>query len=122
MVNKKVSTRFFSKQQESGVAKMIGGKTTANSGARPYQKGDISKAADFSDPENYQAQESWLIEAKTCMEPKKSFSIKKEWLEKLKEEQYACNKNYSALCFDFGDQKSRYYIVDENTFKNLFLK
>ena len=64
MVNKKVSTRFFSKQQESGVAKMIGGKTTANSGARPYQKGDISKAADFSDPENYQAQESWLIHPK----------------------------------------------------------
>ena len=40
MVNKKISTRFFSKQQENKVAKLINGKTVANSGARPYQKGD----------------------------------------------------------------------------------
>lgn len=51
------------------------------------------------------------------MQPKNSFSIKKEWLTKLKEEQYAMNKMYSTLCFDFGDEKDRYYILDENTFK-----
>lgn len=50
------------------------------------------------------------------MQPKNSFSIKKEWLTKLKEEQYAMNKMYSTLCFDFGDEKDRYYILDENTF------
>lgn len=61
--------------------------------------------------------EKWLIEAKTCMEPKKSFSIKKEWLDKLKEEQYANNKDYRTLCFDFGENTDRYYILDENTFK-----
>lgn len=60
-----------------------------------------------------------MLEAKTCMQPKSSFSIKKEWLAKLKEEQYATNKSYSALCFDFGDEKDRYYIIDENTFINL---
>lgn len=53
------------------------------------------------------------------MQPKNSFSIKKEWLSKLKEEQYATNKLYSALCFDFGDNKDRYYIIDENTFINM---
>lgn len=37
MVNKKLSTRFFSKQQEKSIAKAVGGKPTANSGARPYQ-------------------------------------------------------------------------------------
>lgn len=57
-----------------------------------------------------------LIEAKTAMQPKSSFSIKKDWLIKLKEEQYAMNKMYSTLCFDFGDEKERYYIIDENTF------
>lgn len=53
------------------------------------------------------------------MQPKSSFSIKKEWLTKLKEEQYATNKSYSSLCFDFGDEKDRYYIIDENTFINV---
>lgn len=59
----------------------------------------------------------WLIEAKTCMEPKKSFSIKKEWLTKLKQEQFGMNKMYSSLCFDFGDNKNRYYILEEEVFK-----
>ena len=51
------------------------------------------------------------------MKPQSSFSIKKDWLIKLKEEQYAMNKMYSTLCFDFGDEKDRYYVLDENTFK-----
>lgn len=75
-------------------------------GATKFSKGDL-----------YIGQE-WLIEAKTCMEPKKSFSIKKEWLIKMKEEQFATSKLYSALCFDYGDSKERYYVVDENTFIN----
>ena len=75
-------------------------------GATHFDKGDVYIGSD------------WLIEAKTCMEPKKSFSIKKEWLIKMKEEQYATNKSYSSLCFDFGDSKDRYYIIDENTFKS----
>ena len=69
--------------------------------------------------------EQFLIEAKTCMTPKSSFSIKKEWMTKLKEEQYGMGKMYSALCFDFGDERDRYYIIDENTFlymKELFEK
>lgn len=37
MVNKRISTRFFSSQQEKQVAKLIQGKTVANSGARPYE-------------------------------------------------------------------------------------
>jgi hypothetical protein len=74
-------------------------------GATPFYKGDVC------------VNSSWLIEAKTCMEPKKSFSIKQDWLYKMKEEQYATNKDYSALCFDFGDNKDRYYIIEEDTFK-----
>lgn len=120
MVNKKISTRFFSKTQESAVAKIVGGKTVANSGARPYAKGDITKPADYSDAENYQAQESWLIEAKTCMTPKQSFSIKKQWLETIKEEAFQAGKMNYALVFSFGPKQENYYILTEQKFKELF--
>lgn len=99
------TTRDASSAQEKRIAKALGGKRTSNSGATKFDKGDIV------------LQEGWLIEAKTCMQPKKSFSIKQEWLIKNKEEMYATGKEYNALCFDFGDEKDRYYVVDENTFR-----
>ena len=101
------STRDASNRQELAISKALNAKRTSNSGATKYDKGDLYIGS------------SWLLEAKTCMEPKKSFSIKKEWLLKLREEQFATNKSYNALCFDFGDEKERYYIIDENTFKQL---
>lgn len=100
------STREVSSNQEKKIAKALGGRRTPNSGASKFDKSDIYVGVD------------WSIEAKTCMQPKSSFSIKKQWLEKMREEQFACNKLYSALCFDFGDEKDRYYIIDESTFKN----
>lgn len=120
MVNKKISTRFFSSQQEKKVADIIGGKPTPNSGATKYQKGDIAKSADYSDPENYAAQESWLIEAKTSMTPKQSFSIKKQWLETLKEEAFQAGKMNYALAFSYGPKQENYYILTEDKFKQLF--
>lgn len=101
------TTREASGKQEKRIAKALGAKRTANSGATKFDKSDLYIGSE------------WSLEAKTSMEPKKSFSIKKEWLMKLKEEQYACGKLHSALCFDFGDEKERYYIIDENTFKEL---
>ena len=98
------STREVSTNQEKQIAKSKNGKRTANSGATKFDKGDIVAG-------------NWLVEAKTCMQPKKSFSIKQDWLIKLKEEQYATSKLYSSLCFDFGDDKGRYYILDESTFR-----
>ena len=95
-------TRFYSNRQEKAVAKAVGGKQVSNSGATAFSKGDVRTA-------------DWLIECKTCTTEKKSFSIKKEWLEKNKEEAFAMNKDYSALAFDFGDGDN-YYIVDEKTF------
>ena len=57
----------------------------------------------------------WLFEAKTCMKEQESFSIKKEWLYKLKQESFAMNKEFYSLVFNFGDGKD-YYILDEKTF------
>ena len=98
-------TRVFSNKQEKHIAKELDGKKVVNSGATAFNKGDVLL-------------ENWLIEAKTCTTEKQSFSIKKEWLEKNKEEAFAMRKDYNALAFNFGDNKN-YYIVDEKTFKEI---
>lgn len=98
----KDSTRYFSNKQEKAVAKAVGGRKVANSGATPFNKGDVTT-------------EYFLIEAKTCMEPKQSFAIKKAWLEKNAEEAFAMRKPYHALVFDYGDGV-QHYVIDQKLF------
>ena len=97
-------TRYYSDKQEKTVAKIIGGKQVANSGATAFNKGDA-------------VSDKCLVECKTCTKPKQSFSIKKEWLEKNAEEAFAMNKQYSILAFNYGEDEDNYYILDERTFK-----
>ena len=97
-------TRYYSNKQEKKVAKALGGRKVPNSGATKFAKGDVTT-------------DNWLIECKTTTATEKaSFSIKREWLEKNKEEAFAMRKDYNALAFDFGDGK-QFYIIDEKTFK-----
>lgn len=103
--NKKC-TRYFSKRQEKQVAKTVGGKVVPNSGAIKFGAGDVNT-------------DLFLLECKTCMTEKASFSIKEEWLNKNKEEAFAVGKDYSALVFNFGPDKPNYYIIDEKLFKRL---
>lgn len=98
-------TRFYSSKQEKSVAKSIGGKQVANSGATPFHKGDVVTS-------------DWLIECKTTTTNKQSFSIKKEWLDKNKEEAFAMNKRHNALAFQFGEDEPNYYVISEKEFKN----
>lgn len=98
-------TRFYSNRQEKKVAHAVGGKQTANSGATAFSKGDVRT-------------QSFLIEAKTVTEERKSFTLKKEWFDKNKEEAFAMGKSYSALVFDFGDG-IQHYVIDEKLFKIL---
>lgn len=63
-------------------------------GATLFKKGDIYNS-------------DWLLEAKTCMKLQESFSIKKEWLDKLKQESFAMNKEFFALVFNFGYKNRR---------------
>ena len=73
-----MNTRKLSDIQEKAIAKKIGGKVTSNSGGTKFGGGDILT-------------DTFLIEAKTCMKDKKSFSIKKDhklfviiyWMEKF---------------------------------------
>lgn len=103
----KNSTRYYSSNQEKHIAKVINGKCQANSGATLFNKGDIANS-------------NWLIEAKTGMSEKQSFSIKREWLNKIKQESFAMNKEYYALAFNFGIlNEPNYYILDERIFKQI---
>ena len=87
MTNKE-ATRHASSVQEKRIAGKLGGQVSSNSGAGLFNKGDIV----CSDA-------SLLIECKTCMEPKKSFSIKKEWIEKNKEEAFRLRLDNHVIAF-----------------------
>ena len=98
-----MNTRKYSKAQEKRVAKDIGGRVNANSGATDFYKGDV-RTKDF------------LVECKTSTKPVKSFSIKKDWLVKLKEEAFSMGKSKIAIGFDFGDGED-YFIIDKRSFQ-----
>lgn len=98
-------TRFFSSRQEKAVAKAVGGKQVSNSGATNFNKGDVTT-------------QDVLLECKTCTKPQSSFSVKKEWITKNREEAFAMGKSYSAVVIDFG-QNEQFYIIDEKMFKKL---
>ena len=102
-------TRAYSKKQENYVAKKFGGDRVKNSGATPFQKGDVNL-------------EDMLIECKTKTSPSESISIKKEWLEKNNSEALFMGKKYSALAFNFGPNEKNYYIIDEYLFEELLNK
>ena len=77
-------TRFYSSMQEKKVAKNVNGKQTANSGATPFQKGDV-------------ASDTFLFECKTKTSDSESISIKKERLDKLAQEALFMGKPREAL-------------------------
>ena len=107
MISKNKPTRWYSNRQEKKVAKVVGGRQTANSGATAFQKGDVIT-------------QDWLIECKTKTHDCSSFTIKKDWLLKNEEEAFAMGKNNSALCFDFGPTADRrYYVIPEGLFEIL---
>ena len=67
-------TRYYSNKQEKAVATAVNGKQTKNSGATPFQKGDVLTSGE----------QSFLLECKTKTTHSDSISIKKEWFEKNK--------------------------------------
>ncbi len=102
-------TRYYSNRQEKYVANKVDGYQTANSGATRFKKGDIS-CPDI------------LIECKTSVTEKNSFSVKKDILDKLKQESFAMGKDNYVLVFNFGPDTKNYYILDENYFLELYKK
>lgn len=102
----KNSTRAKSSQQEKRIAKAMGGRQVVGSGSTPFLKGDVIAGKLF-------------IEAKTKMEPSKSISVKKAWLEKAKAQALSTRKEDFALAISFGEPKE-YYIIEDSLFEDLF--
>lgn len=105
----KKPTRYYSARQEKAVAKSVGGKQTANSGATMFQKGDITTSGE----------ESFLLECKTKTSKSDSISFKKEWIEKNKQEAAFMGKPHQAVVFNFGPGEENYYVIEEYLFREL---
>ena len=101
-----VSTRKKSSQQEKRIAKAMKGNQVVGSGSTPFLKGDVIAGKLF-------------IEAKTKMEPSKSISVKKEWLEKAKTQAISTRKEDYTVAISFGDNKD-YYIIEDNLMEDLY--
>jgi hypothetical protein len=104
----KESTRYFSDAHEKSICKALGGRQNSNSGAGHFNKGDVIVQ-----------EASLLIEAKCCMLPKSSVSIKKEWVEKNKQESFMTRKDNHAVCINFEPDGTNYYLIDEKLMKFL---
>lgn len=108
----KEATRYYSDLQENHIVKMFGGHRTSNSGANRFEKGDIVI------PEA-----SMLIEAKTSTSEKSSFSIKKEWIDKNKEEAFRDHLHNQAIAISFNPKGTEnYYLINEKLFEYLMDK
>nr|DAZ15683.1 MAG TPA: hypothetical protein [Caudoviricetes sp.] len=101
-----MNTRKLSNTQEKRIAKNIGGRQVIGSGSTPFLKGDVTTSDLF-------------IEAKTKAKESKSISVKKEWLEKAKEQSYSMRKRDYALAISFGDGKD-YYVIEDSFMDELY--
>lgn len=106
MTRNKDSTKYYSSKQEKQVANALGGKLVSGSGAPLFSCGDVEL-------------KDWLIECKTTMSEKKSFSIKKEWIDKNEIERMQKLKPYSAIAFNFEPNGNMYYVINEKLMKRL---
>lgn len=100
------STRYFSDRQEKAIAKALNGRQVSGSGASVFQKGDVSLR-------------NMLIEAKTSVTEKPSYSVKKEVIDKIHKEARSMRKLFAVLAFNFGPNSENYYVIDEDTMKFL---
>ena len=106
-----MSTRDFSSKQEYAIAKMLNGSVCANSGATKWRKGDVIVT-----------DASLLIECKTTTTEKSSFSIKKEWIDKNREESFSNRLDNSCVAFNFGPDLQNYFVINEKLMRFLVAK
>lgn len=109
MTKNKECTRYYSHSQESNVAELLDGNVCPNSGAGKFVKSDVSvKRASLS------------VECKTCVSDKESFSIKKDWFQKHKDEAWSNRLSNTAIAFNYGpSSKENYFIINEKLMKFL---
>lgn len=102
------STIDKSSEQEEFVASYLGGRKTSRSGAGLMVKGDVMlpKA---------------LVECKTSMVEKDSFTVKREWLTKMQRERFEDQKEFAFLVQNFGGKgnQDNYVVMRIEDFKKL---
>lgn len=99
-----MATRDYSDKQEKHIAKVTGGKVQSNSGGTKFGGGDVHT-------------DKFFIEAKTPTKNQTSFSIKKDWIEKMNEQAYEQGKEESVLAFRFDpDTNNDLYILSQRQF------
>lgn len=108
MTKNRESTRYYSDMQEKSVVKLVGGQQVSNSGAGKFRKGDVHHDG-----------ASMLIECKTSTSDKSSISIKKEWIDKNKEEAFTQRLSNTAIAVTFAPGTENYFLIDESLFRFL---
>lgn len=104
-----MTTRDYSDKQEKHIAKVTGGKVQSNSGGTKFGGGDVHT-------------KHFLIEAKTPTKEQTSFTIKKDWIDKMRVQAFEQGKSESVLAFRFSpDDQQDYYVLNQGQFL-LFLK
>lgn len=112
-----MSTKKFSNMQEKRIAKKLGGKTQPASGALPIAslKSDVK----VTNSEDWKV----LVSAKTSMVKnyqagKRSFTLKKEWLEEVKHQAFEGGYDFGVVSISFDNRKD-FYIVEDVDFENM---
>lgn len=106
----KDSTRYYSNIHEESVSKALGGHRVSNSGAGHFNKGDVNIG------------DLMLVECKTSVSEKESFSIKKEWVDTLREECKATRIPFGALSIRFSPEGENLYVINESLMEYLVYK
>lgn len=106
----KESTRYYSNSHEESVSKALGGYRVSNSGAGHFNKGDVN------------IENLVLVECKTSMSEKGSFSVKKEWIDTLREECKATRIPFEAISIRFSPGGENLYVINESLMEYLVYK
>lgn len=99
-----MATRDYSDKQEKHIAKVTGGRVQSNSGGTKFGGGDVHT-------------DKFFIEAKTPTKEQTSFTIKKEWITKMREQAYEQGKEESVLAFRFNPNTDNdMYVLSQRQF------
>ena len=102
-------TKKVSLRQEARVEKLFNGKRTPQSGGGKFVKGDVLTESEYG---------SFLIECKTSLTPKPSYSVSRAVLKKADEERREMGKDFYALAFTFGDEED-FFVLDKRAMQYL---
>jgi CTP:phosphocholine cytidylyltransferase-like protein len=100
-----MTKKEISQIQEKRVAAILDGQTVFGSGCIDFYKGDVYK-------------DNIFIECKTNEVPRKSISVKQEWIDKAKEQAFSMRKENYVIAISL-DTKNDYILMPIDYFNEL---